>query len=231
MDVERAVEAADDVDEADWIRDRLVGFGQGVFSLVPKGFPAYVRLFHPAYEDGGGPDERQLRWADVANRVGTTMHGLAQFSPLSGITRDNWDPACPWDGSLEPDILGALCDVLAEHTGTPGRCWFCLWDGYGWLHGASMSVATFRWVGDQPPPSPPPPPPPPLPLPEIFRERPLVHLPNREYLLFSGPVHAALEIARQSRQAYPRLETWRVNAADAIAWDSDTINPTPNNGT
>jgi len=49
-------------------------------SLVPEGFPAYVRLFHPAYEDGGGPDERQLRWADVANRVGTTMHGLAQFS-------------------------------------------------------------------------------------------------------------------------------------------------------
>jgi hypothetical protein len=40
-----------------------------------------------------------------------------------------------------------------------------------------------------------------------------------------------LEIARQSRQAYPRLETWRVNAADAIAWDSDTINPVPDKGT
>ena len=40
MDVERAVEAADDVAEADWIRDRLVGFGEGVSSLVPEDFPA-----------------------------------------------------------------------------------------------------------------------------------------------------------------------------------------------
>jgi hypothetical protein len=31
--------------------------------------------------------------------------------------------------------------------------------------------------------------------------------------------------------ADPRLETWPVNASDAIAWDSDTINPVPDKGT
>jgi hypothetical protein len=29
----------------------------------------------------------------------------------------------------------------------------------------------------------------------------------------------------------PRLETWLVNARDPITWDSDPINPTPDNQT
>jgi len=268
------LQPAEDVHQANWILDRLVGFGQGVFSLVPNGFPAYVRLFHPAYEDGGGPNERRLLWAEVADRVGTTMHALAQFGPLSAIARDNWDPMCPQAGNLEPDLLGALCDILELHTATPERCWFCLWDGYGWLRPGSAAVATFTWVGQAPPPSPPPPPPPPPPAPPaIFRPRSLVHLPNREYLLFSGPVGAAIEIADQASRtsrmepqspnlfwsddhawcvateidldstyiacseqaaaallAEPRLETWPVHASDAIAYDSDLINPMPDKG-
>jgi len=61
------------------------------------------------------------------------VHALAQFDPLSATARDNWDPMCPQAGNLERDLLGALCDILELHTSTPGRCWFCLWDGYGWL--------------------------------------------------------------------------------------------------
>lgn len=38
------LEPSDDVARADWIRERLVGFAQGVYSLVPDGFPAYIRL-------------------------------------------------------------------------------------------------------------------------------------------------------------------------------------------
>jgi hypothetical protein len=112
----------------------------------------------------------------------------------------------------------------------------------------------------QPPPPPPPPPPP-------FPNRPLVHLPNRDYLLFSGPAVAALDMgdrplgtwlepqspnlfwtddrawcvateidldstyigcseeAAAALLADPRLETWPVDAADPISWDSDTVNP------
>lgn len=85
MDADEELESNDGSDRADWIRDRLVGFGEGVFSLVPAGFPAYVRLFHPAYEDPGAPDGRQLRWAGVSERAGTTMHALRQFAPLRAV--------------------------------------------------------------------------------------------------------------------------------------------------
>jgi hypothetical protein len=50
-------------------------------------------------------------------------------------------------GDLPAELLGILCATLTRHTGTPGSCWFCLWDGYGWLHG-SPSVAM---MGDRGP--------------------------------------------------------------------------------
>ena len=72
-----------------------------------------------------------------------------------------------------------LAAVLARHTSTPHRCWFCLWDGYGYLHGASAVM--YFWASDDPHPQPPPPPPPP---PLLRKSR--VRLPNRDYLLFTG---------------------------------------------
>jgi hypothetical protein len=57
---------SDAVDEADWIRERLAPFGDGVVSsVVPGGVAAYARVMHPAeepYGDGG----RLVRWREVA---------------------------------------------------------------------------------------------------------------------------------------------------------------------
>ena len=41
--------AAADARAADWIVEALRTFAESVTSLVPGGFEAYVRVFHPAY--------------------------------------------------------------------------------------------------------------------------------------------------------------------------------------
>ncbi|MBU4464504.1 MAG: hypothetical protein KKH75_01530 [Actinobacteria bacterium] len=89
-----------DVSAGDWLRDRLdVGLTAGMHSVVPRGFDAYVRVFHPAGRDRpvgrswpGLPRARHARewekfqadtpeidvqrstWAQAAEAFGTTMH-------------------------------------------------------------------------------------------------------------------------------------------------------------
>lgn len=78
-----------------------------------------------------------------------------------------------------------LTDILARHTTTPERCWFCLWDGYGYLTGA---VWEFRAYEVGPPGQPPPTGPFARKPPQPKLQRSRVRLPNRDYLLFSGAV-------------------------------------------
>ena len=66
------VTPSDAVEAADWIPGRLNGFAKNVGSIVPKGFDAYARIFHPGTER---PSERdaptvEVRWAEVAARSG-----------------------------------------------------------------------------------------------------------------------------------------------------------------
>lgn len=80
-----------------------------------------------------------------------------------------------------------LTEVLSRHTSTPDRCWFCLWDGYGYLHGAGSVQYLFSWSADTPAAEHVPPPA--APTPKLRTSR--VRLPNRDYLLFTGPVEQA----------------------------------------
>jgi hypothetical protein len=93
------------------------------------------------------------------------------------------------EGNLDPDVLGRLLRVLARHTTTPQDCFFCLWDGFGDIHGSpSVGVLTSsrtRRAGHQPmltvaPAFPP----------EVLNG-PRVSIPARSYLLFRGPLSQA----------------------------------------
>jgi hypothetical protein len=143
-----------DITAADWLGPRLRRFGSAVAAVVPDGFPAYVRILHP----GRGPEGRPVRWAEVAAWSSRTMHRLAQFHAISRPAVSTptgpapWDGEDPPDGNLPAELLGILCATLAEHTSTPSSCWFCLWDGYGWLHG-SPSVAIMSNHGSIPVPA------------------------------------------------------------------------------
>jgi hypothetical protein len=255
--------------EAEWLAPRLATFGSGVASVVPRGFPAYSRILHPAR----GRNNEKIRWADVAVKSGSTMHRLVQFHAINRppVSRSEAAVAPPEPGNLPPDLLRLLCAILDKRTSTPDSCWFCLWDGYGWLHDSGVSTVESRPAGAfaRPPST--------LAgathsasLSPVLRaaipNAPRVSLPYRDYLLFEGPLEAATELGwimpgggfvpqspnlfwphdhawcvaseidlfctlvagsnalAEDLLADPRLEGWRVFAADPVSADSDHKN-------
>ena len=91
---------------------------------------------------------------------------------------------------MYPADTEALAELLRAWTTTPGRCWFCIWDGYGWIAG---------------------------------REGPRVHLPARDYLLYGGPVEAAVAtVALAGHQQTANL-WWPEDRAWCVATEIDLL--------
>lgn len=95
-----------DVSSGDWIREGLdVPWGGTIHDVVPRGFRAYARVFHPAFRDRPvgrewpaegdraaweafhrAPvevDGERVTWAETASAFGTIMHPLAQWQRLT----------------------------------------------------------------------------------------------------------------------------------------------------
>jgi hypothetical protein len=158
-----ALTPSDEIEAADWIGPRLHPFAQDVGSVVPSGFEAYARIFHPAGRLAGA-HQVEMRWSDVAAWTGRVVHPEMQFhsiaAPLPGReTRVRGFNAEPWLGALSEGQARALVEVLARHTSIPDTCWFGVWEGYG----------TFKT------------------RPKWKR----VSLPHRNYFLFRGPLSLA----------------------------------------
>lgn len=196
---------SDDLVQAAWIQERVVGPGVGLLSILPAGFPVYVRVLHPA--EGPWPDQPgPVRWAEVAERAGVTIHASIDFDELAAALdhrtgSEGWDLGEPDVGNLEPEPLAALCDILAHHTATPQTCWFGVWDGHGWLHPGGVLVAVLTGTdvvedsdGGASQPSDQVVPMRGLTWDEPSPAMPLFGLPWREHRLLSGPLDAALEM-------------------------------------
>jgi hypothetical protein len=243
---------SDQVQSADWIRERLHPFAQDVGSVVPSGFAAYARIFHPASADGR--PEIEVRWSDVAALSGKKVHPAMQFH---AIAPSDLEPDPPRLGVLSKGQASVLVAVLSAHTSTPDSCWFCLWEGYGYLHPGASAVLLaarppfarlrvgirrlqLRWSAPR------------LPRPD----GPRVRLPARDYLLFHGPLAEAVGWEDGPNLWWPDDRTWCVASeidfpytyvggsqglvdaivnhpaiealpateADGIAYDSDRIN-------
>jgi len=231
----RLVRSADLV-QAAWIQERVAGPGAGLRSILPAGFPVYVRVLHPA-EGPSSEQFRLVRWAEVAERAGVTMHASIDFDDLAaGLDAragcELWDVREPDTGNLDPEALAALCDILARHTATPEACWFGVWDGHGWLHPGGVFVAVFTGTdavvkdsdGTESPPIE-------QAVPVIgltWNERspamPLFELPWREHRLLSGPLDAALEMGSVVNGVFfphsPSL-IWPEDHAWCVATDVD----------
>ncbi|HTC68056.1 MAG TPA: hypothetical protein VK662_00685, partial [Acidothermaceae bacterium] len=195
----------DDLTAAAWIAPRLGAFGTGVHGIIPAGFEAYARILHPARLSGDLP----ARWSEVAAASGTVAHGLMQFHSLVGVSAyetsvrsDRWEGSVPNSGDLEPDSLAALLDVLARHTTDPQRCWFCIWEGWGWVTGAIWTVSAYRESDEAAATSTPEERPAPavgerstdyVAAPRVNYDA-RVQLPGRNYLLAKGPLDAALDV-------------------------------------
>jgi hypothetical protein len=132
---ERVVESSTEVGEGAWIADRLSPFDSGLrTSVIPSGFEAYARVLHPAEESRHGG--RLVRWAEVAAWSGAALLSSSQFADVAFPEHEPAGPA-PWSGRgpqtgcLRGADADVLVEVLAGFTGTPERCWFCVWEGYG----------------------------------------------------------------------------------------------------
>ena len=211
-----------DVHQADWIGPRLAPWrGDHIATIVvPTGFPAYARVLHPAGITEHG--ERPVRWADVAAWSGMPLRQDAQFHSIALPPTDPgapppYDGQGPRDGSLfEPDAE-VLAGIGREWTATPEDCWFCVWDGYGW-----NSAVSFVAVDDSGWPLGAVPSPPPDPVPGPVRSGPRVELPHRSYLLYRGPVEAALTLpALDGTFAQCPNLWWPVDRAWCVASELD----------
>ncbi len=137
------------------------------------------------------------------------MHRLAQFHvierPLPSISASsagrpygdliNGLVSPPDMGNLPAHLLTALCEVLAEHTTTRESCFFCLWDGHGWLpdkatgDGLVFTPSTEELKNTPTTPLDPSPVPPPFP--RELGKQPKIDFLFRSYFLFEGPLGAA----------------------------------------
>jgi hypothetical protein len=78
-----ALSAAPDASAADWFVAGLGEFGKSVNSLVPSGFAAYVRVFHPARR-GPWPNPTAVSWSAIAAANQTAPHAEMQLVALTG---------------------------------------------------------------------------------------------------------------------------------------------------
>lgn len=128
-----------EVEEGAWIADRLHPLGADVGSVVPDCFPAHARILHPLWSVDNGR-RRRVRWSDLAN--GSAIGPATRPEDLP-VTRGI---AASAPGTLDPEDLTTLIDILREHTRTPERCWFGIWDGYGWI-GEEGATSTLDATG------------------------------------------------------------------------------------
>jgi hypothetical protein len=158
------------VQPADWLVTGLTTFAKSVHSLLPTGFAAYVRIFHPAWRDPRGYG--LVSWAEIAAVYGALPNPAMQLHALVGdLGVSSHETAVPGVfarvpevGSLPAEVRALLIGILSANTSTPDTCWFAIWEGWGALKPDIRSAPTFV-------------------------------LPNRKYHLVTGPIQAAGESA------------------------------------
>jgi hypothetical protein len=215
-----------DLSPASWVVERLGEFGADVNSVVPSGFDAYLRLFHPAsrFVDG---EEAAVTWTQVAAANGRVVHAEMQWANVSGVEEHSgesapglWD-AEPGVGTLPRTHAAVLADLLLEHTTTPDRVWFCVWEGWGglWFHPVGRWSLHERQVnrgkrgrGFS----------------RRFRNRrklapplPRVQVPGRAYYLLSGPIEAIKDSMEQPPGYQSANLWWPDDHAWCVATDID----------
>lgn len=193
LDIPSVVTLETDLRPGAWIAERLVphrdDVGVLVGEIVPSGFDAYARLFHPARRRDGTP----IRWRELAERYGTTIHPQMQFAHIVGTRNigglDDIEP--PFEGYVPPEETAWLADALAPYSAAATTCSFAVWDGYGSLGGMGRlrwrpreSEAELRHRA-------------PAEWARAKRQQrevasiPRMSIPPRDYFLFRGPLEAA----------------------------------------
>jgi hypothetical protein len=162
-----ALELVTNVNPAEWIVKRLHPFAQDVGSVIPEGYEAYVRVFHPAYRCGLDGNRVPVRWQEIASANGRIVHPEMQFPGITGSAGPHYDsqPGVwndqPEEGSMPKEVAIRLAAILKAYTGKPKSCWFAVWEGFGIL--------------------------------KLPRDASKFSIPGRDLFLLSGPLEAVTE--------------------------------------
>lgn len=106
---------------------------------------------------------------------------------------------------LPAPLLSHVTSALRNHTTTADDCWFCIWEGYGWLHGGHA-------VSGNPPGL----------VPEPIRNDGRARFTYRDYYLYRGDVTQAQVFAPLPWDLRPNL-WWPTDRAWCVASDVDSI--------
>jgi hypothetical protein len=185
-----------DVEPADWIAPRLNDFGLDAGSVIPQGFDAYCRIFHPLRRNE--PNALSRTWAEIAAQNGRIVHPEMQIHMIShpiGSTPAEYDlndyiNELDW-GELPLPERTILVEALRPHTTTPEQCWFCIWEGWGGLN--------FDGVSER------------------------VRLPSRNYVLYAGPIETALATLDTGPAKFvsePTMQPWDTQSPN-LWWPHD----------
>jgi hypothetical protein len=163
----------------------------------------------------------------VANWVFETLYAFdrpevgsiipAVFPAYSCLLHSEFGDANQVQGAPRLEDVRMLTETLRDATSTPGHCWFCIWNGWGWLHvsaGAIAPVGPGRPGWREPL----------VEVEQFAASAPLVGDQYRQYHLFSGPVHAVVDSSMQAvpYQApslwWPDDRAWIVASEIDLSW-------------
>lgn len=116
----------------------------------------------------------------------------------------------------DEDVVALVCDVLATETTTPDDCYFCLWDG--WPLGPEPGKSwIFDYETGRVTPG--------APVAPAFGadilDGPLVRVPNRDYLLFHGPISDVNQWGSADDDMQPASFIWPADRAWCFTCDVD----------
>lgn len=141
-----------DVTEAKWVERETSPHSRDVDALIPAGYTAHARIFHPAENVEGSP----VRWSDVAEWAGRRVHPLMEFLRISTPANGFGTGPAPWKhdpGALHDRDAIELAKFLVGYTGTPEQCFFGVWEGYGYFSvGSAFILSADGGVPLSPPP-------------------------------------------------------------------------------
>lgn len=122
-----------DLEHFRWLSAHIMPIGKttSLRLILPDGFPAYVRILHPAYQPAS---DDPIRWSELAARNGKTAHPLMQFGRLFGSYDPYYCPnpiGQPFIGELPEAEARRIAGILQGCTATPEQCFLLVWEGYG----------------------------------------------------------------------------------------------------
>lgn len=236
-----------DVARGAWLADRLVERAGDMHLVVPRGFDAYARVFHPI--DADRPvdatwadvarvgrerswefERRAASWSEVAEASGATAHPLMQWgaitqgrletiSAVGFVGQSGWRYGEPIPGHPAAGCVAALADALAPQTSTPSAGVAAVWEGWGGLFDAGRRFLSFLPDGEAGVAAPHALVVPAPPLGRDIRLGPRLSLPGRDHVLFDAGVDDFAASDWPARAPWVQNDWWP--ECPSLVWPDD----------